>query len=344
MISLRKHIESYAGELAKAALCAYREILNSVARTALQVTPPLGAELSEKLNLVRANIPENVTPGELTALQQSVDLELAKWGEDAAQRFSKLEKEIKDVMIALAATAAAAGERDTRYCGQFSGLTTKLRSVARLEDLSSMRQSVLESATELTAVVRKMNEENEQSISQLRAEVVKYRAKLAQSEARGATDPLTGLANRREIEAQIEERILWKSSFCLAMLDLDGFKKVNDIHGHTAGDSILKQFAAELRGQVRYTDVVGRWAGDEFVVIVDSDLKEAQVRIDRIRDWVFGDYELSTGKGAVKIAVGASVGLAEWDGKETAAELFARADQQMYAVKKWSGMARSGVA
>jgi len=344
VISLRKHIESYSEELAKAALCAYKEILDSVAKAAVRATPLTGADLSEKLNLLQASISDNITPGKLAELKQSAELELAKWGDGAAQQSNNIAKEIRDLMIGVAAAAAAVGERDARYSSQFIDLTTKLQSVARLEDLSGMRRSVLESATELTAVVRKMNEENKQSNSELRAELAKYRAKLAQSEARASTDPLTGLANRREIEGQIEERIWWKSSFCLALLDLNGFKQVNDVYGHAAGDDLLKQFGAELKGQIRHTDVVGRWGGDEFVVIVDSGLKEAHTRIARVRDWAFGEYNIQTGKDVVQIQIGASIGIAEWDGTESAAELIEKADQCMYAEKNWSRKARGGAA
>ncbi len=344
MISLRKHIEAYTEELAKTAVCSYKELLNSIASAAVRANPRLGGDLGKKLTLIREKLSGTITPGQLAELQQSADQELSKWGDTASQYSGDIASEIKDVMIAVAATASAVAERDERYSGQFNGLATKLQSVAKLEDLSGMRRSVLESTTQLTAAVRKMNEENRQSVSQLRAEVANYRAKLQQSEQRGATDPLTGLANRREVEAQIEERVSWKSMFCLAFLDLDGFKQVNDTYGHQAGDDLLKQFASELRGQVRQTDVVGRWAGDEFVVIVDTGLKEAQGRLDRIRDWALGDYTISDGKDSIQIRMNASIGVAEWNKEETAAELLARADKCMYAAKRWSRIPRGGVA
>jgi diguanylate cyclase (GGDEF)-like protein len=203
---------------------------------------------------------------------------------------------------------------------------------------------VVESANELKTVVAKMAEEGDRSISQLRAEVANYRARLEQSEKREAVDPLTGLANRREIEAQIEDRIAWQRGFCLAILDLNGFKRINDIHGHVAGDDLLKQFATELRAHLRASDLVGRWGGDEFVIVVDSGLDEAQVCLERVREWTFGEYKISKGKETVEVAVRASIGLAAWDGQESAVELLARADKCMYVEKKLTTMPRRGVA
>src|SRR5580658_8738162 len=130
--------------------------------------------------------------------------------------------------------------------------------------------------------------ERPQSISNLRAEVANCRVRLKQAERREAVDSLTGLASRREIDTQIEGRISGDRAFCLAILDLNGFKRINDIHGHVAGDDLIKQFAAVLKSQVRTNDVIGRWGGDEFVIVVDAGLEEAQRRMDRIRQRIFG--------------------------------------------------------
>jgi diguanylate cyclase len=344
LISLKKHIEASAYELANAAVSSYKATLTSMAEAGARAMPHLGAGLVEKLASLQEKLSAVSAPAEMTAVQTSVDLELANWGDSAAQYTSDKANEIKEIMVAVAATASAVGERDQRYKSQFSGLTTKLRSIGTLEDLSSIRRSLMESATELTTAARKMAEEGEQSISQLRAEVAKYRARLEQSEKREAVDPLTGFASRREIEAQIEGRISWKSPFCCAILDLNGFKQINDVYGHVAGDHSLKQFAAELKSRVRATDVVGRWGGDEFVLIVDSDFEETETRMDRIREWVFGEYTVSNGKDIVQVTLNASIGIAAWDGKESAIELLARADQRMYAEKRTRSIRRTVVA
>jgi len=344
VISLKKHIEANAEEMAKTAVSAYEAALDSIAKAGAQAMPHLGAGLEQRLSPLREKLSAGITSAELAHTQQGVDRELAKWGESAAQYSKDKANEIKEIMVAVAAAAAAVGARDQRYSDQFSGLTTRLHSIAKLDDLSSVRRSVLASATELKTAVKKMAEEGEQSISQLRAEVANYRAKLEQSEKRGAVDPLTGLASRREVDAQIEERISWRRAFCLAILDLNGFKRINDVHGHVAGDDLLKQFASELRARVRTTDVIGRWGGDEFVVVVDAGLEEAQMRLGRLRQWIFGDYNINSGKGVVQVTLKASIGIAEWDGKESAVELLARADTNMYAEKKLVSIPRSVVA
>jgi len=89
-------------------------------------------------------------------------------------------------------------------------------------------------------------------------------------------------------------------------LDLNGFKEINDTHGHTADDALLKAFAKEFRGQFRALDVVGWWGGDEFVVLLDGPAADARIRVDGVHRWVFGEYPL---RGGVRVTIDAAVGM-----------------------------------
>jgi diguanylate cyclase (GGDEF)-like protein len=343
VISLRKHIEDRT-ENAKAAVEAFKSAIGAIAKAGAQAIPPLGAGLLAKLNVMQAGLPREAVKEQVLATRGEFEQELEIWAESAAQYSRDKEKEVRDIMIAVAVSAEALAERDQRYASQFGGLTTRLQSIAAMQDLSVIRRSVVQSAADMKSAVEKMSEENEESVAQLRAEVAHYRAKLEQSEAREAIDPLTGLVNRRETEAQIQDRILWRRQFCVAVLDLNGFKKINDVHGHVAGDNLLQKFATEMKAHFRSTDVVGRWGGDEFIVTIDSKLAEAQASLDRVRKWAFGEYTIETGKGAVQVPIRASIGVAAWDKKETMVELLARADASMYAEKRVRSMPRAIVA
>jgi diguanylate cyclase (GGDEF)-like protein len=107
---------------------------------------------------------------------------------------------------------------------------------------------------------------------------------LAQSEVQAQTDPLTGLDNRRRLEAAVRELVQDGRRYIVAYGDLDHFKLLNDVHGHDAGDRALRLFAAVLRDCVRPDDVVGRYGGEEFVVVLpDCSRSDAIAVLERVR-------------------------------------------------------------
>ena len=141
------------------------------------------------------------------------------------------------------------------------------------------------------------------------------------------------MRSRLCVEHQIERRIEAGTPLCVAIVDIDGFKQVNDEHGHLIGDELLKQFATELRSACRSTDVIGRLGGDEFILVLDCALPEAQAQIDRLRAWVCGNYTVQGNAEPIKLRVDASFGLAERRPEETMKELIDRADAEMYQNK-----------
>jgi diguanylate cyclase (GGDEF)-like protein/PAS domain S-box-containing protein len=146
-------------------------------------------------------------------------------------------------------------------------------------------------------------------------------------------DPLTGLANRRrfevELERQIERCSRHPESAALAVIDLDGFKAVNDSHGHAAGDKLLTVVAGALRRRVRSTDVAARIGGDEFAVILIGVDEPAAATAAAALATAIAEHSLATGLGTT-----ASVGVAMIEPGSSADELFARADREMYAAKR----------
>ncbi len=145
-------------------------------------------------------------------------------------------------------------------------------------------------------------------------------------------DALTGLANRRSLERTLEAvlgRAAARSrSVGVVMLDLDGFKAINDTHGHAAGDAALREVAKRLRRCVRERDLVARLGGDEFVVVL-TDLEAAGTVtdfVDRVRDALAAPYD------SMELRAAAGVARFPSDGS-TAGELLAHADRAMYVDK-----------
>lgn len=150
------------------------------------------------------------------------------------------------------------------------------------------------------------------------------------------TDMLTGIANRRSLFARLEE--LWSQTarntrpLGLIAFDIDRFKRINDTHGHAAGDAVLRQVASLARGLARSYDIVGRTGGEEFCVIVpDANVENATAVAERIRAGI--ERERFEFKGVV-MPVTVSLGVAErLPAHATCEDLVAQADAMLYRAK-----------
>jgi len=353
LISLKKYLEMdviqrvteqpEGGELLPAVIELYCSALRSMGKSAVKACPALGAELQVSLEKIEQNLTGEPTSDRVKKTEKQVTEKLEQWGTGTAKHFQAKSDEVKELLIVLAKTAESVGERDQRYTAQFSDLTTRLRAIANLDDLTQIRSSLMQRATELKSCVDQMARDSEDSVTQLRAEVTTYQSKLKAVEHLALKDTLTSVANRRSIEARMEWLIMQNEIFCVVMLDLNGFKQINDSHGHAAGDDLLVQFAKELESNVRSNDLVGRWGGDEFIVVLACNLAGAKSHLERIQKWVCGKYTIQTGAGKETrdILVSASVGLAQWRPGTTMQAVLKEADAAMYKDKQASRRGKS---
>lgn len=145
------------------------------------------------------------------------------------------------------------------------------------------------------------------------------------------TDQLTGIANRRRTELALDQAIAMAGQSCrpvsIAIFDIDHFKRVNDTYGHQAGDEVLKRVAQEATKDLRGDDIIGRFGGEEFVIVLPDATAEVATRVaDRVRTAIEA--------GNTNPAVTISVGVAELAHGEIADTLLRRADQALYAAKR----------
>ena len=158
-----------------------------------------------------------------------------------------------------------------------------------------------------------------------------------QLELAAKTDPLTKLLNRRGIEERFVEEISRnsrsKKPFCVVLCDIDFFKKVNDTHGHDAGDHILIEVALLLKKEVRKQDIVCRWGGEEFVMLLpETSLEGGEHLAEKIRSCIESQEPVFAGK---DIPVTMSLGIAEFNEKNNSIDtIIKQADNCLYHAKK----------
>jgi diguanylate cyclase (GGDEF)-like protein len=172
-------------------------------------------------------------------------------------------------------------------------------------------------------------------IERLQAALRSEQAKVKELEASAETDALTGVFNRRGFERELKRSLAYVKRYwtraALMYVDLDGFKPVNDQHGHAAGDAILKAVGAVLTGAVRGSDTVARPGGDEFGLILwNLSEVDAAAKARALEAAVTGAAVAWEG-GA--LSVGASIGFAMLGPSDELADVLAKADQAMYARK-----------
>jgi len=159
---------------------------------------------------------------------------------------------------------------------------------------------------------------------------------LAQLQAIATRDELTGLPNRRQMQALMDQELLralrHHHDFCIALVDLDHFKRINDEHGHAAGDTVLRVFAETGQAALRATDVLARWGGEEFIVLLpDTGMPPALGGMERLRQQVEA-LPMDVGGGRT-LHVTVSIGLTGHRRSETLAQTLERADRLLYQAK-----------
>jgi diguanylate cyclase (GGDEF)-like protein len=351
MISLKKYLDSPAGsegikateepDLLKVAIEEYGATLEAAGDCCAKACPATVNALNQELVKIRCELSVSMESARLSEAAARAREQLNDWSRATEQHYHKKADEVKELLLTMARAAESVSARDARCAGQMNEMTGRLSAIASLEDLTEIRVSIKRSARELKTSIERMTAEGKATLDALREQVSTYQTKLDVAEAIASRDALTGLSSRLHVERQIERRISAGAVFCVALIDIDGFKRTNDQHGHLMGDELLKQFATELRSACRATDVIGRWGGDEFLLIFDCGLTEAQARAERLRKWVCGSYTLESKQGEIKLQVQASTGLAEHGDDESMNELIERADAAMYADKELSRRKRS---
>lgn len=211
-----------------------------------------------------------------------------------------------------------------------------LAAIERLLELER-RDSRERMLAQSRVLLREVEVESARSeTEQLRQQAVELRTRAAAAADQALLDPLTGLANRRALDASLNASLPGHAGaepgLCLAMIDVDHFKRINDSQGHGAGDAVLRELGRLLAAATRSHDLVARCGGEEFVVLINGQpLSVATEVCERLRSSVEGyDWSAVLPSGGVTVSIGLTV-VASGD---DAAGLLQRADAAMYRAKQ----------
>ena len=191
----------------------------------------------------------------------------------------------------------------------------------------------IDEITQITSTMIARIHDSEVRLAAATAEVDALRAKLAEARDTARRDVLTGLPNRRAFDEALAQRVTVAGPYCIAVCDLDRFKRVNDVHGHSVGDRVLTAIGQAIAAECA-PHLVVRYGGEEFAVLLCGvTLEDAATLFDIVRATVaqkrFRVRETNTALGTVTVSVGITA-IHDDEPVETA---FARADRLLYAAK-----------
>jgi diguanylate cyclase (GGDEF)-like protein len=187
--------------------------------------------------------------------------------------------------------------------------------------------------SQLEDMVAARTRELEESNRSLKKEMAEREQVQAQLEALATTDPLTRLYNRRKFEEllnhELERCRRYAGDFAVILFDVDHFKRVNDTQGHDTGDAVLQFLGDIVRSQLRRSDIVARWGGEEFIVLVaEADADIALMVADKLR------RSVEAGQFPGQLCITISLGIALAQRNDTSASVVRRADQALYRAKE----------
>jgi diguanylate cyclase len=221
---------------------------------------------------------------------------------------------------------------------QLANSSDRLGRVLEINDLRILKRRLSLEVTTLKRVIDEQREQHERQRDKMTAEVGKLQRRLVRAKEEATVDGLTRVGNRARFDRALRSWVnLHKQngqSFVLAMVDLDNFKDVNDRCGHQAGDKVLIDAAAVLASAVRPTDVVARYGGDEFaVMLAGMPLGLAEQRFKQVLADIVALQIAEPSDGGAPLAMSASIGLTDFDTADTAADVLGRADRALYEAK-----------
>jgi two-component system cell cycle response regulator len=188
--------------------------------------------------------------------------------------------------------------------------------------------------------------EKQELVARLRTQIRRkryndgLRSSFARTVEMAVTDPLTGLHNRRYLDSHLQtlfDRARARNKpLSIMFADIDRFKTINDSWGHDGGDAVLREFAARLRKTLRAIDLVCRYGGEEFVVVMpETDLAVAERVAERVRGEIAGEgFRPAEGKPAISVTASLGVAASRGTDDDSLEQLVKRADEALYEAKR----------
>lgn len=258
---------------------------------------------------------------------------------EAKARTLAAQEQMKEMLATFIERLAKITASSTTYQGTMERCADLISKAHTLQEITPVLEEVM-GATRAMALDSRLSHGELQDLRERteakRAEVQQLQEELDRASSQARHDPLTGSLNRKGLDEVLEREIARTqrlgSPLCVALLDLDNFKALNDRLGHASGDAALIHLTQVAREVMRPQDLLARYGGEEFVIVLpDTEIDSGVVAMTQLQRALTTQLFL---QGSEKVLITFSAGIAKFDGSESSIEVVDRADQAMYLAKR----------
>lgn len=284
------------------------------------------------------------------AMSNSLDIQIITQTEQSLKEIVQRQKIIKDslgkaritmrqMVTSLISNLGELSDAAGEYQDKLSLYSEKINEIDDIDEINKLLAEIMQETKKVQKNV--LNYRNDLLAARAEAEaaqsqITQLETQLQEMGEKVHEDHLTGILNRRGFDSAYQRATSYAlrnhTPLCFALLDIDNFKQLNDTHGHHVGDNALRHLVAAVKETVRLEDVVSRYGGEEFAILLpNTELKEATQAISRIRRYMTKKFFLHDNN---RLLITFSAGVAQLYPGESQEDLFKRTDEALYRAKK----------